>query len=146
MILLKSDRDLEAMRPACAIAAEVLNQVAAFIKPGTISAAGLYTAPSAVSTGQTITLTATYLPDATKTAKATISLTVLVDVGHGSPNSTIQELFVTNFYRNGFYNLVSVPPLGDVKRLGTTGYVQEFQDCPLEPPVRCECRSRACAG
>jgi uncharacterized protein (TIGR03437 family) len=37
-------------------------------------------------------------------------------------------MFVTNFYRNGFSNLVSLPPLGDVKKLGTTGYVQEFQD------------------
>jgi methionyl aminopeptidase len=34
MILLKSERDLEAMRPACSIAATVLNEVAAFIKPG----------------------------------------------------------------------------------------------------------------
>src|SRR5437763_9554527 len=30
----KSDRDLEAMRPACAIAATVLKEVAAFIQPG----------------------------------------------------------------------------------------------------------------
>ena len=34
MIILKSDRDLEAMRPACTVAATVLNEVAAFIKPG----------------------------------------------------------------------------------------------------------------
>lgn len=34
MIILKSERDLEAMRPACALAATVLNDVAAFIKPG----------------------------------------------------------------------------------------------------------------
>ncbi|MEY2466908.1 MAG: methionyl aminopeptidase [Verrucomicrobiota bacterium] len=34
MIILKSERDLEAMRPACAIAGAVLNEVAAFIKPG----------------------------------------------------------------------------------------------------------------
>jgi len=34
MILLKSERDLEAMRPACAIAGKVLNEVAAFIQPG----------------------------------------------------------------------------------------------------------------
>jgi len=34
MIILKSERDLEAMRPACAVAAVVLNEVAAFIKPG----------------------------------------------------------------------------------------------------------------
>jgi methionyl aminopeptidase len=34
MIILKSERDLEAMRPACAVAAGVLNDVAAFIQPG----------------------------------------------------------------------------------------------------------------
>jgi methionyl aminopeptidase len=34
MIILKSERDLEAMRPACAVAAAVLNEVAAFIQPG----------------------------------------------------------------------------------------------------------------
>jgi methionyl aminopeptidase len=34
MIVVKSERDLEAMRPACAIAASVLADVAGFIKPG----------------------------------------------------------------------------------------------------------------
>jgi methionyl aminopeptidase len=34
MIILKSERDLEAMRPACAVAATVLNDVAAFVQPG----------------------------------------------------------------------------------------------------------------
>ena len=34
MIILKSERDLEAMRPACSVAAKVLDEVAAFIKPG----------------------------------------------------------------------------------------------------------------
>jgi len=34
MIILKSERDLEAMRPACAVAAKVLAEVAAFIQPG----------------------------------------------------------------------------------------------------------------
>jgi len=34
MIILKSERDLEAMRPACAVAGSVLNDVAAFIQPG----------------------------------------------------------------------------------------------------------------
>jgi methionyl aminopeptidase len=34
MIILKSERDLEAMRPACGVAAMVLNEVRAFIKPG----------------------------------------------------------------------------------------------------------------
>lgn len=34
MIILKSDRDLEAMRPACAIARAVLEEVSAFVQPG----------------------------------------------------------------------------------------------------------------
>jgi methionyl aminopeptidase len=34
MILLKSERDLEAMRPACTVAGTVLNDVAAFVQPG----------------------------------------------------------------------------------------------------------------
>ncbi len=38
MIILKSERDLEAMRPACAVAGAVLRDVAAFIKPGVTTA------------------------------------------------------------------------------------------------------------
>jgi methionyl aminopeptidase len=34
MIILKNERDLEAMRPACAVAGSVLDEVAGFIKPG----------------------------------------------------------------------------------------------------------------
>lgn len=34
MIILKTERDLEAMRPACAVAAAVLGEVAGFIRPG----------------------------------------------------------------------------------------------------------------
>ena len=34
MIILKSERDLEAMRPACRVAGQVLDEVAAFIQPG----------------------------------------------------------------------------------------------------------------
>ncbi|TAL00171.1 MAG: type I methionyl aminopeptidase [Verrucomicrobia bacterium] len=34
MIILKTERDLELMRPACAVAGAVLNDVAAFIRPG----------------------------------------------------------------------------------------------------------------
>src|SRR5882724_11558951 len=34
MIILKNERDLEAMRPACAVASAVLEEVASFIQPG----------------------------------------------------------------------------------------------------------------
>lgn len=37
MIILKTERDLEAMRPACAVAATVLDEVASFVKPGVTS-------------------------------------------------------------------------------------------------------------
>ena len=51
-----------------------------------------------------------------------------VDVGSGSPNQAIQDRFVNAYFRNNFQNTVSLPPLGDVKKLGSTGLVQEFQD------------------
>jgi methionyl aminopeptidase len=34
MIILKSERDLEAMRPACAVAGTVLEEIVAFVQPG----------------------------------------------------------------------------------------------------------------
>jgi len=34
MIILKNERDLEAMRPACGVAAAVLNEVSAYVQPG----------------------------------------------------------------------------------------------------------------
>src|SRR5690348_11024003 len=34
MIILKNERDLEAMRPACAVAGSVLDEVAAWVQPG----------------------------------------------------------------------------------------------------------------
>ena len=95
---------------------------------GTISPTGVYTAPATISTATSVTLTATYQGDPTKTAKATISLVVFVDVGHGAPNLAIQQQFISAFYRNGFNYLVSLPPVGDVRRLGSTGWVQEFPD------------------
>ena len=49
-------------------------------------------------------------------------------VGSGAPTAAIQSRFVTAFYRNGFSNLVTLPPLGDVKTFGGAGLVQEFQD------------------
>jgi uncharacterized protein (TIGR03437 family) len=51
-----------------------------------------------------------------------------VDVGSGAPNDTVRQGFVTAFYRGIFPSLVKLPPTGDVRRLGTTGYVQEFNE------------------
>lgn len=49
-------------------------------------------------------------------------------VGSGAPTVSIQQSFQRVFFRNGFNNLVLLPPLGNVKALGTTGLVQEFTD------------------
>ncbi|MDQ2950402.1 MAG: hypothetical protein M3Y27_31425, partial [Acidobacteriota bacterium] len=54
--------------------------------------------------------------------------TSTIDVGSGAPNSAITIAYQQAFYRNGFLNLVSLPPLGNVKAFGTTGLVQEFAD------------------
>ena len=50
------------------------------------------------------------------------------DVGSGAPTATITYAFLQSYYRNGFQNLVSLPPINNVQKLGTSGYVQEFND------------------
>ncbi|HTB12143.1 MAG TPA: Ig-like domain-containing protein [Bryobacteraceae bacterium] len=49
-----------------------------------------------------------------------------VDVGTGAPTPAIQELFVEAWSRDAFNLLVALPPLGNVKKFGAAGYVQEF--------------------
>ncbi|MBI4903758.1 MAG: hypothetical protein HY820_08990 [Acidobacteria bacterium] len=49
------------------------------------------------------------------------------DPGDGAPAS-ISSLFVNAFYRNRFNALVSLPAAGNVRALGTGGYVQEFYE------------------
>jgi uncharacterized protein (TIGR03437 family) len=55
-----------------------------------------------------------------------LSAQSVIDVGTGAPTPAIQELFVEAWARNAFNLQVSLPPLGAVKKFGTTGYVQEF--------------------
>jgi hypothetical protein len=86
-----------------------------------------YKAPAPLNTTTTVTVTVTSLQDPSQIDTATITLHPVLDVGTGAPPPLVQA-FVTAFFRNGFNNLVSMPPLGNVKRLGTTGYVQEFND------------------
>lgn len=50
------------------------------------------------------------------------------DVGSGAPNPDTTLQYVNAFFRNGFAYLVSLPPLGDVRQFGPTGYLQEFAD------------------
>jgi len=98
---------------------------------GTINQSGLYIAPSSITSSQTVTVTAASLADPTKTATATITLaatTTATDVGSGAPNAAIQQLFIQAFYRNGFHNLVSLPPSAKVRQFGTVGWYQTFSD------------------
>ena len=78
---------------------------------GSIDQTGLYTAPAAISVSAKVTVTATAAADASKSATATITLNPVLDVGTGAPTATMQNQFVNSFFRNGFNNLVSLPPL-----------------------------------
>ena len=51
-----------------------------------------------------------------------------VDIGSGAPSEAIRQRFVNAYSRGFFSGMVSLPPIADVKKLGTTGYVQEFND------------------
>jgi uncharacterized protein (TIGR03437 family) len=102
---------------------------------GTIDQTGFYTAPAIISATVTVTVTATSVADASKTGTAKITLAAVVDVGVGAPPSLVGQ-FVSAYFRNGFNFLTSLPPLGNVKKLGTTGYVQEFNDANKTPNVK----------
>lgn len=65
------------------------------------------------------------LPVAALLCVSTSAQTV-VDVGTGAPTPAIQELFLEAWARNAFNLQVALPPLGNVKKFGATGYVQEF--------------------
>ena len=117
--------------------ATVTNSAAAVVwsinpQTGAIDQSGNYTAPSTVTTAQKVTITATV---AGVSATATVTLTVLVDVGTGAPTAALQEAFIQAFYRNGFSNLVSVPPQGNVASLGGGVLGQKFSDAAKDSGV-----------
>jgi uncharacterized protein (TIGR03437 family) len=58
------------------------------------------------------------------------------DVGSGPVSEAVRGEFLRAFFRNGFHTLVALPPLGDVRKLGATGLVQEFQDTAKTQGVR----------
>ena len=58
------------------------------------------------------------------------------DVGSGPYGPAIQQDFQRAFFRNNFNTLVSLPPLGDVRRYGSTGLIQEFSDAKQTSGVR----------
>jgi len=99
---------------------------------GTIDQTGFYTAPSSITAAQKVTVTAAV---GGVTATATISLSVLVDVGFGAPTTTLQGEFVNAFYQNNFSNLVALPPQGDVVSLGGGVYGQKFSDAAKDSGV-----------
>jgi uncharacterized protein (TIGR03437 family) len=103
---------------------------------GSITSTGSYTAPSPISAPANVTVTATSAADATKWATARVTLSHTIAVGEGAPNSTLQGQFLAAFNRNGFSAMVSLPPLGTVKALGSTGYVQEFADANNDSGVK----------
>ncbi|HXS95718.1 MAG TPA: hypothetical protein VN736_14035 [Candidatus Limnocylindrales bacterium] len=88
-----------------------------------------FTAPATIASQQTVTITATsqYPGGGSATTTITMSPGTSLDVGSGAPAALVPQFFAA-FYRNNFSNLVSLPPIGQVKTLGTSGYVQEFQD------------------
>ncbi|MBM3727639.1 MAG: hypothetical protein FJW40_19740 [Acidobacteria bacterium] len=49
-------------------------------------------------------------------------------VGQGAPNGNIRQAFVDRYNRGSFAQLVSLPPVADVRALGQGGFVQEFFD------------------
>lgn len=50
----------------------------------------------------------------------------LQGIGDGAPSEGLKLAFQFGFTRGSFSNLVTLPPLGTVKRLGSSGLVQEF--------------------
>ena len=58
------------------------------------------------------------------------------DVGTGAPSDGLTLRFINAFFRNGFNNLVSLPPINNVLRFGSTGLVQEFQDASKTAGVK----------
>jgi hypothetical protein len=62
--------------------------------------------------------------------------TSTIDVGTGSPNDAIAWSFAAAYLRNTFYKQLSLPPLGDVRKFGTNGLVQEFADAAKTTGVK----------
>lgn len=59
-----------------------------------------------------------------------------VDVGSGASDPVITQQFVNAFFRNNFSNLVSTPPIANVRSFGSTGLIQEFNDAAKTSGVR----------
>ena len=84
-----------------------------------------YTAPATILVSSKVTVTATSLADFSKNATTTITLSPVIDVGAGAPTPSMTQAFLSAFFRNGFSGLVTLPPIANVRKLGS-GYGQEF--------------------
>ena len=68
---------------------------------GSISTAGLYTAPASITSAQTVTVTATSVADSTKSASASVSLSPHeVDLSWNAPSSSADPIAGYNVYRS----------------------------------------------
>jgi hypothetical protein len=68
---------------------------------GSISTAGLYTAPASITSAQTVTVTATSVADSTKSASASVSLSPhKVDLSWNAPSSSADPVAGYNVYRS----------------------------------------------
>jgi len=94
---------------------------------GTITSTGAYTAPALISSTASLKVTATSMADATKSGSATVTLSNYITIGSGAPANLVNA-FLVAYYRNGFDQLTTLPPVGAVSKLGTSGYVQLFND------------------
>ena len=94
---------------------------------GNITSTGAYTAPALISSTTTLKVTATSVADPTKSGSASVTLSNFITIGSGAPANQVNA-FLAAYYRNGFDQLTTLPPVGAVTKLGTTGYVQLFND------------------
>ncbi len=62
--------------------------------------------------------------------------TPAIDVGSGAPSDAIARSFGAAYSRNNFYLQLSYPPLGEVKRFGAAGLIQEFADAAKTTGVK----------
>jgi uncharacterized protein (TIGR03437 family) len=58
------------------------------------------------------------------------------DVGTGAPTDAIRRSFLAAYFRNTFYVQLSLPPIANVKKFGSTGLIQEFNDAAKDSGVK----------
>ncbi len=87
---------------------------------GTISAAGLYTAPAVMPAAQVVTIRATSVADATKSAQA--SVTLKASTGGGTPGNNGADLTAGRFLEQAAFGPTPTE-IARVQSLGTNGWL-----------------------